>query len=153
MFVVTSSVRGEICGRHHEHALLSVVRLIVEFLFLSIPPLHHTRAVTLSHFPNIYVISHIFEPFLKFLRHFQHCKAASQILKRCIMYLSHFPNILAISQVSKSFFTFLSRLSIIKPIPNIFEPFPKNRRHFHNILVVSQILKPFPTYIRHFPHS
>ena len=46
MFVVTSSVRGEVCGRHQKHAPLSVVRLIVEFLFLSIPPLHHTRAVT-----------------------------------------------------------------------------------------------------------
>ena len=29
-----------------KHAPLSVVRLIVEFPFLSIPPLHHTRAVT-----------------------------------------------------------------------------------------------------------
>ena len=46
VFVVTSSVRGEVCGRHQKHAPLSVVRLIVEFLFLSIPPLHHTRAVT-----------------------------------------------------------------------------------------------------------
>ena len=46
MFVVTSGVRGEVCGRHQKHAPLSVVRLIVEFLFLSIPPLHHTRAVT-----------------------------------------------------------------------------------------------------------
>ena len=32
-----------------KHAPLSVVRLIVEFLFLSIPPLHHTRAVTQTH--------------------------------------------------------------------------------------------------------
>ena len=46
LFVVTSGVRGEVCGRHQKHAPLSVVRLIVEFLFLSIPPLHHTRAVT-----------------------------------------------------------------------------------------------------------
>ena len=40
-------MRGEICGRHQSHAPLTEVRLIVEFFFLSIPPLHYTRAVTL----------------------------------------------------------------------------------------------------------
>ena len=49
IFVVTSSVRGEVCGRHQKHAPLTEVRLIVEFFFLSVPPLHHTRAVTVSY--------------------------------------------------------------------------------------------------------
>ena len=48
LFVVTSSVRGEICVRWvktPDACTLTVVRLLVEF-FLSIPPLHHTQTVT-----------------------------------------------------------------------------------------------------------
>ena len=49
LFVVTSSVRGEICVRWvktQDTCTQTVVRLHVDFFFLSIRPLRHTRAVT-----------------------------------------------------------------------------------------------------------
>ena len=46
LFVVTSGVRGEICGRHPIHAPQTAVRLHVVFFSLSISPLHLTRAST-----------------------------------------------------------------------------------------------------------
>ena len=42
-----------------KHAPLSVVRLIVEFLFLSIPPLHHTRAVTVPSYQVAHDLLHV----------------------------------------------------------------------------------------------
>ena len=104
----------------------------------------------------------MFKPFVKFLRHFKHSKAVSQIFKPCPMYLSHFPNILAISQISKSFSTFLSLLSVshtskaylryLSPlqhtyaVPQILKACPIYLSHFPNIWAISQISKSFVNY-------
>ena len=58
------------------------------------------------HFPQFYVISHIFLPLVKYLSHFPHRYVNPHIYTFFVKFLSHFQNRKAFSKILKPFHTF-----------------------------------------------